>query len=98
MYDLKNYTEIAVRQALQDYLHLNKLSCSCEQCKADIMAFALNRLPARYYVSPRGEIMTQWESHAVPDQARVMSEVVRAAQQISATPSHKFRTTTDDAN
>ena len=88
MYDLKNHTEIAVRQALKDYLNNNKLSCSCERCKADIMAFALNRLPARYYVSSRGEIMTQWESHALPDQARVMAEVVRAAQQVSATPSH----------
>ncbi|GAB6156259.1 late competence development ComFB family protein [Desulfosporosinus burensis] len=88
MYELKNHTEIVVQQALQDYLRINQLSCSCERCQADIMAHALNRLPARYYVSSRGEIMTQWESQALPDQARIMSEVVRAAQQVSATPSH----------
>lgn len=88
MFDLKNHTEIVVQQVLQDYLRKNQLSCSCERCQADIMALALNRLPARYYVSSRGEIMTQWESQALPDQARIMSEVVRAAQQVNETPSH----------
>lgn len=88
MYELKNYTETAVQQALQDYLRNNLLSCSCERCQADIMALALNRLPARYYVSKRGEIMTQWESQAQPDQARIMTDVVLAAKQVSATPSH----------
>lgn len=88
MYELKNQTELAVHQALQDYLRKNAISCSCERCQADIMALALNRLPPRYYVSTRGEILTQWESHALPDQARVMADVVRAAQQVSATPSH----------
>lgn len=88
LFELKNYTEIIVQQALQDYLRSNILACSCERCQADIMALALNRLPARYFVSLRGEIMTQWESQALPDQARVMAEVVRAAQQVKATPSH----------
>lgn len=88
MYELKNHTEIVVQQALQNYLRNNILSCSCERCQADIMALTLNRLPARYYVSSRGEIMTQWESQALPDQARIMADVVRAAQQVSATPSH----------
>ena len=88
MYELKNYTEVVVQQALQEYLLKNNLSCSCEHCQADIMALALNRLPARYYVSLRGEILTQWESHALPDQARIMADVVRAAQQVSVTPSH----------
>jgi len=52
------------------------------------MAIALNRLPARYYVSSRGEIMLKLESIGLPDQARVMADVVRAAQQVGTTPSH----------
>lgn len=88
MYELKNHTEAVVRQALQDYLKRSKLRCGCERCQSDIMAMTLNRLPARYYVSLRGEILTQWESQALPDQARVMAEVVRACQQVDATPSH----------
>ena len=88
MYELKNHTENVVNQALQDYLLKNKLLCSCERCKADILALALNHLPARYYVSSKGEILTQWESVALPDRVRVMAEVVRAAQQVSSSPSH----------
>lgn len=88
MYELKNHTETVVRQALQDYLRQANLPCTCERCQSDILALALNRLPARYYVSLRGEILTQWESSALPDQARVLAEIVRACQQVSATPSH----------
>ncbi|MDQ7096049.1 late competence development ComFB family protein [Desulfosporosinus sp. PR] len=88
MYELKNHMEIAVRQTLQDYLRFNTIACSCEHCQADIMALTLNRLPARYFVSLRGEILTQVESQTLPDQARILSEIVRAVQQVGATPSH----------
>lgn len=91
MYELKNHMEIVVQQALQDYLRNNSITCSCEHCQADIMALALNQLPARYYVSLQGEILTQIESQALPDQARIMADVVRAAQQVSAAPSHSIK-------
>jgi competence protein ComFB len=91
MFELINYTETSVRQALQECLHKTILSCSCEQCQADIMALALNRLPARYYVSKRGEIMTRFESESTTDKARIMTEVVRAMQQVSASPSHPIK-------
>ncbi|KUO77987.1 MAG: competence protein ComFB [Desulfosporosinus sp. BRH_c37] len=88
MFDLINHTETSVRQALQDYLRENTISCSCEQCQADIIALSLNRLPSHYYVSLRGEIMTRWKSQTTTNKARIMAEVVRTAQQISASPSH----------
>lgn len=88
MVELKNHTEIVVQQALNDYLRNNEISCSCDYCKADIIALALNRLPARYYVSLRGEIMTRWKTQTLPDQARILAEIVQAAQQVSAAPLH----------
>lgn len=88
MFKLINHTETSVHQALQDFLHENIITCSCEQCQADIMALALNLLPAHYYVSQRGEIMTRWKSQSPTDKAHIMAEVVRAAQQVSASPSH----------
>jgi competence protein ComFB len=90
MFELVNYTETSVHHALQEFLRENIISCSCEQCQADIMALALNRLPAHYYVSIRGEIMTRWESQSTTDKARIMADVVRAAQQVSASPSHEL--------
>lgn len=78
-----------VKRALEEYLPKSNLPCKCERCQADIIAFALNRLPPRYFVSLKGEVMTHFESQMVPDRARILSEVVSAAQIISAYPSHK---------
>lgn len=88
MYDLKNHTESVVQQALKEYMEMYTLPCTCERCQADIKALTLNQLPSRYYVSKRGEILTQWESQTTPDQARIMSALVRAVKQVAVTPSH----------
>lgn len=88
MYNLSNFNELMVKRALEEYLPKSNLPCKCEKCQADIIAFALNRLPPRYFVSLKGEVMTHFESQMVPDRARVLSEVVSAAQIISAYPSH----------
>jgi len=89
-YELKNYTEIIVHQALQDYLRNNKIACSCERCLADIMSLTLNRLPARYYVSKQGELIIKSGSLDLSDQVRVMADVVHSVQQVSTKPSHSL--------
>lgn len=88
MYELKNHMEAVVKQALKEYMVKDTLPCTCERCLADILALTLNQLPAKYYVSLKGEILTQWESQSRPDQAKIMAAVVRAAKQVEATPSH----------
>lgn len=88
MYELKNFSEVMVKRTLAEYLPKADLPCKCEQCQNDIIAFALNRLPPRYYVSLKGEVMTHFESQMVPDKARVLTEVVSAAQIVASYPSH----------
>lgn len=88
MYELKNHTESVVQNVLKEYMDKYKLPCSCERCQADIKALALNKLPSKYYVSLRGEILTHWESDSLPDKARVLSAIVLAAKQVAETPSH----------
>lgn len=88
MYELKNQMETVARQALNEYMSKVNLSCTCEHCLADILALTLNQLPAKYYVTLKGEILTQWESQSSPDQARIIAAVVRAAKKVEATPSH----------
>lgn len=77
-----------MHQALQEYLQKNVIACSCERCVADIMALALNSLPARYYVSLRGQLIIKSESLVLSDQVHIMAKVVSAVQQVSAKPSH----------
>ncbi len=88
MYELKNHSETAVRRMLEDYIRQTGIPCNCELCQADIMASALNRLPAKYAVSLRGQILTHWESQAVHDKTRILAEIVRAAQLVATSPSH----------
>ncbi|AHF09703.1 MAG: competence protein ComFB [Dehalobacter sp. 4CP] len=88
MYELKNFSEVIVKKTLEDYLPVANIPCKCERCQADIMAFVLNRFPPRYYVSLKGEVMTHFESQMFPDKARVLAEVVGAAQIVAAFPSH----------
>ncbi|MDR3542901.1 MAG: late competence development ComFB family protein [Desulfosporosinus sp.] len=83
-YEIKNYSEIVVHQALQDYLRDNKISCYCDRCQADIIALSLNRLPPHYYVSSYGELMLKYES----DPVHVMAVLLSAIQQVSDKASH----------
>ncbi len=90
MYELRNFSEVLVKKALEEYIPKSNIPCKCERCQADIMAFALNRLPPRYYVSLKGEVITGFESQMVPDKARILAEVVSAAQIVSACLSHSI--------
>lgn len=88
MFELKNITETVVQEALQDYLRKTKLPCTCARCQADILALTLNRLPPRYAVSLKGEILTEWETRALPSQTQIIAELVRAAAKVANSPSH----------
>lgn len=89
-YVLSNFSEVMVKKMLEEYLSKTDIPCKCDRCQADIMALALNRLPPRYFVSPKGEVLTNFESHLLPDKARVITEVVSAAKIVSEYPSHNI--------
>jgi len=88
MYELTNYSEVVVKKVLDDYIANNNIQCKCERCLADIMAYALNHLPPRYFVSHKGEVLTSFESQTLPDRTRVLAEVVYASVIVAANPSH----------
>jgi competence protein ComFB len=46
MYELKNCTELIVAQ-IADRLLPESNICGCEKCRLDVIALALNQLPAR---------------------------------------------------
>lgn len=95
MFELKNHMETVVYKALQDYLSRESLSCSCQRCQTDIMALALNRLPARYFVSNQGEIFTVCESYGIPSQAKILAEIITASKQVGNAPSHSLPITNE---
>ena len=48
--------------------------CGCDICEADVMVYALNRLPARYVASNQGTVIT--ELSLDKDQNRASIEVL----------------------
>ena len=56
---IQNRMEEHVREAYQRLLPDVADFCGCEVCQADVLVYALNRLPARYAVSHEGRVLTE---------------------------------------
>lgn len=85
---LKNYMEIVVADALRQVLANMPHVCQCERCRLDMMALALNRLPPKYTVTHSGEVFTKLRMWDAGNQAKILTEVTRAAMQVGEKPSH----------
>lgn len=88
-----NYTEDAVRRmlpdVLKDYLLKNPQICTCDICRDDIMALALNQLPPHYVASEEGTIFTKVSFDQIGGKAQVVAAITRAIEQVSSKPRHK---------
>lgn len=88
MYKLINQWEPIVYELLQEYMKGDEVECRCERCQVDIMALVLNKMPPRYTVSLRGEILTSIESCSAAKKAQILIEIINAAKVVGASPSH----------
>jgi len=86
--ELKNYMEFAVREHAERMLNSRPDLCKCEQCVLDVMALVLNRLPARYIVTPKGRIMTKIKETEVQFQVDILREIVHALRIVTERPRH----------
>ena len=71
---IQNQVEHHVTQAYQALHAQVDGFCGCELCRADVLVYALNRLPARYVASREGTVIT--EHHLDGNQMRVRIEVL----------------------
>ena len=62
--------------------------CLCEQCRNDIIAFALNNLPTRYVVTESGGLISKADTMRTQHTADVRTNIIRAAQIINQHPRH----------
>ncbi len=86
-YKIKNYMEDAVREKVMSYLKKSN-SCSCERCVLDIMALALNELPAKYYVTEIGELFIKTSELASQYNVDLEVAVLKAIALVKANPRH----------
>ncbi|MBO8128014.1 MAG: late competence development ComFB family protein [Peptococcaceae bacterium] len=89
---LKNYTEVIVAEMLEEVLdELKKRMpdlCTCERCREDIMALALNRLSPRYVVRDEGEIYTKVNMDQLGGKAEVVTAILHGCEVVKNQPRH----------
>lgn len=85
----QNMTEIIVEEVYLDVKE--KLGvCDCQQCRADILAFALNQLPPRYVVSEVGAAAMKVQALTFQNDADVKSAIYKGADLIRLHPRHQI--------
>lgn len=60
--------------------------CGCEVCHADVLVYALNRLPARYVASREGRVMTELHLDSQQNRASIDVALMEAFRRVMATP------------
>lgn len=86
---LFNALETIVEQTLQTQLHALHLSCTCKRCQMDLMALALNQLPAKYVVKDVGVPFIKAQYMNDQYQANVLKALAEAAAIVSNNCHHK---------
>lgn len=85
-----NITEFIVCEEVDHFMSGEEYKgCRCARCRADIMALALNQLPAKYVVTEKGEVISKLESSILQKQIDILAAVVTAGKIVSSSPRHK---------
>lgn len=85
---LKNIMEEAVEYQLNKLLPTMPNVCSCEKCRLDMAAYALNRLSPQYVRTNTGALFQKLNNSSQQAEVEVLSKVISAIEMISAHPKH----------
>lgn len=83
-----NVMEALVESKAEKYIDLFGL-CPCPRCRTDVVALALTRLPAKYVVATRADLIPLLSVYEGRYNAAVVSQVMRACNRVSNQPRHK---------
>ncbi len=90
--DIKNYlhnhTEDIVLKKLEKFIKEDDLIfCNCNQCLLDIISYSLNKLPAKYISSKKGNLHTRIAEFEQQYEVDLITHLTRAIQIITDNPS-----------
>lgn len=66
--------------------------CGCEVCRADVLVYALNRLPARYVASIEGTVITELNLDKQQNRASIDVAVMDGVKRVMESPRCKLAT------
>lgn len=84
-----NVVEDIVKEYLDLVLDRNADACRCKKCRADMVAYALNRLKPRYVVSEKGAVLARTQSLDSDFQTEILVVLTAAVKQVAAHPRHE---------
>lgn len=84
----RNVMEMLVETKVNDMWKTHD-GCTCEQCREDVIAYALNRLPPQYVSSSSGELFTKVRYFESKHEFEITKQIAIALKVISATPHHR---------
>ena len=63
--------------------------CKCNDCKQDMLAYALNIIPPKYVNSAKGELFGRINSTKLQNSVDIDIAIAKAISIVSASPNHK---------
>lgn len=83
-----NIVENMVWDKLDTVLSKKEGICKCEKCRADIAAYALNKLKPRYVSSEKGEVFVKAQYMDIDLSAAILVVLTEAAEVVGKNPRH----------
>jgi competence protein ComFB len=85
---IKNVTETFVSEALDSIIKEYGMKCTCDICKTDVIAIALNRLKPQYATTNKGEALIRTNVFQVQKQVDIFLAVKEAINIVEKNSSH----------
>ena len=85
----KNVMEEYVIQKLNEIIDTLDC-CKCSQCRADIIAYALNRLAPKYVSTERGKAFTKANAMSPQFEIDILTAIYEGAKIVKKNPRHSI--------
>ncbi|MCL2462084.1 MAG: late competence development ComFB family protein [Defluviitaleaceae bacterium] len=84
---IRNYMEDLVNNMIDGVLS-DVNCCTCEKCRCDVMAIALNSLPPKYIVTTTGQLYTKLNTLRQQFEVDIIAALTKAAVIVGRNPRH----------
>ena len=86
-YHLRNVSEDLVEMHLDACITKSDM-CTCDRCRADVKAFALNILPPHYVVTDFGDALTRAQALSIQFSVDILTAIMKGVVAVKNGPRH----------
>ena len=82
-----NVMQVLVEEKADKYMEMFGI-CQCSKCKADVKAYALNRLAPKYVVMGQHEVIPKLTFYEMQNSSDIIAQIIKACKIVMSTPHH----------